>query len=306
MIKTEPNGELIVRDSLALTNVNDLHARGDWLFVLENGVSNYVHSVKVDAPCQLTLKQSLLVGGANECVVDDGHFLYIVTLSGNVISAGVNELTGEVTPTGHFVSHAVGNLAGCTFDGGYVLVWGDAGIECISTTRAGEIASVNIDATLALSVWSNGDVVLVAQGRGKLSRYSFGDSRVRIPAWYHPLGFHEHVADITLSLSVEIVSVVLQEFSVRLKGEAPSDIDPYIHAESDSLTLSYDMRWDQISMAWFRTFDRVDDIKEANDHIPYELRTRVYLPRGAIVKRPRTATAWSDSAIASKARSLRR
>lgn len=44
------------------------------------------------------------------------------------------------------------------------------------------------------------------------------------------------------------------------------------------IVLIHDMRWDQLSMLWFNTFDFVQDIKDSNPHITLEQKTKFYIP----------------------------
>lgn len=52
------------------------------------------------------------------------------------------------------------------------------------------------------------------------------------------------------------------------------------------ITLTHDMRWDQLSMLWFDSFDFVQDIKEANPHITLADKEKFYVLIGTGLFKP--------------------
>jgi len=121
----------------------------------------------------------------------------------------------------------------------------------------------------------DGERLITARLEDGISVYTFDDSRLSFPTYYTPLGYDEHygIAEV-------------QGIEVSLQGRSPATIDPYIIPNSDSKTLHADTRWDKITFDFFGSFDRIQDVKDANPQIPTEIKARLYVPRGAIIKRP--------------------
>lgn len=125
------------------------------------------------------------------------------------------------------------------------------------------------------NLWTDGEVVYTGEYGEGIGVYDYDESRQRFPVYYTPLGYGEHNGDMTVQGQV-----------ISLKGESPSDYDPYIIPNSDSITLKADTRWDKIAFDFFNNFDRVEDVKAANPLIPSEIKARSFVPRGTIVYRP--------------------
>jgi len=69
---------------------------------------------------------------------------------------------------------------------------------------------------------------------------------------------------------------------IPVYGESPEItlIDDY------DLLLDHDMRWDQISYYWFNTMGYVQEVKDANAHIPLSVKMQKYVPIWTRVIKP--------------------
>ena len=125
------------------------------------------------------------------------------------------------------------------------------------------------------NLWTDGEIIYTGEYAEGVGVYDFDESRQRFPVYYAPLGYGEHNGDMSV-----------QGVTIGLNGESPSDFDPYIIPNSESITLKADMRWDKIAFHFFGNFDRVEDVKAANPLIPLEIKARSFVPRGTIVYKP--------------------
>ena len=130
----------------------------------------------------------------------------------------------------------------------------------------------------ARSFWTDGETIYTAEDSLGIGVYDFNDSRERYPVYYTPLGYNEYNGRMSV-----------HGYEIDLKGESPSDFDPYLVPNSESVTLEADRRWDKIAFDFFGNFDRVEDVKHANPLIPTEIKARSFVPRGAIVYKPTDA-----------------
>jgi hypothetical protein len=147
------------------------------------------------------------------------------------------------------------------------------------TTGAGyakfdDVSIKEIDDTF-YDAWFDGEKLVTARLEDGIGVFGFNDSRIRFPVYYTPLGYGQYGGEISI-----------QGVSIPLVGDSPSSDSPYVIADSDSLILESDMRWDKITYQFYGSFDRLQDVKDANPQIPTEIKARLYVPRGSIIKKP--------------------
>lgn len=263
--------------SLAVSGAMRVWARHRWLFVLS---STNVFSYKVGLDGRLTSLGFRGSGGGvvYEELTGDDKFVYTMDDSGSddLISLTVND-KGDFFDADS-VTIPTSNHYGLYFDGGYLLSVQRNRVDFYSVDRdTGALDSVLnlVGATPFYDTWYDGVNLIVARSTNGLATYGFDDSRIQIPVYYTPLGYEQHEG-----------SMQVQGATITLAGDSPSAGSPYVRIETDSVRLKIDARWDKITYEFFRSFDRVEDVKDANPHVPSEIKARAYVPAGTIVHKP--------------------
>jgi hypothetical protein len=281
-------GVLTSIDSFASVGGSAIWSKSGRLFVAASwGLIN----VTVSESGRLTYKEAYY-GGLVNAVHGDEDFIYAVTSVGDLLVMRIG--TDGALSTLSTTALPTSSVQTCYWDGGYLhLCMPDRflsfGVD--RSTGAATLENQVYDSIAQYfdSILHGGNLVvvksLVVEGPPyAIDVFSFGDSRVEYPVNFVPNGY---------GILDGVISV--QGSDLAVTGEAPLGFDPQIVERSNSRVLDVDTRWDKICYQWFGSFDRLQELYDANDHIDADIKARLYVPRGTIVYKPVSAETGESS-----------
>jgi len=280
VLKVDHNGQATVTDQKAHPGGIEVFARKDVVFVISLTIfpdDKRVQAYKLDAAGRLTVGDHHSFSNAPEHITGDDDFIYVVEDKADDLHSLSYDIDSDTLTLEDTVSiGSAVDVEQAFFDGAYVLLAQNSAFTTWSVDRSdGSLAKVTTINDSCMSLWSDGVDLITARSITGLSVYTFGNSRIRFPVYYTPLGYDEHYGEMSV-----------QDVEIKLKGKSPANIDPYIIAGSESLRLEADRTWSQIAFDFYGSFDRVQDVKDFNTLIPAEIKARLYVPKGAIIQKP--------------------